>query len=329
MLKKKLYRIANPLVGRYLNSHNYKNDNNVFIFSTARSGSTILMELFYTQSDFSYRNEPFHPGRLKMLKSPIKPYSWGGVFGGQNKSLYLQHLKNSVNGKSTAGGPTRFWEEEYDFFTNRLAFKILRRKDLIWYFSKNLDGDFIFLIRHPIPTALSWLKNDYEDNIKYIINNSSYMSFFTSKIQEYIRKIIKSGTKFEKMIIEWCLENKPVLEEFDEKKCSYITYEEMVKYPERLIDFLMESYGVQEKNLLLEKLLSPSKSTKYSDKKTSSYLEDKEGKKDRNYLISKWEDEISSKQIEKADKILNLFKIDAYESKKLMPVRRGAFLEET
>jgi len=320
MIKKQLYRKLNPIVGKYFNKHDYeKKSNNIFIFSTARSGSTILMELFYSQDEFSYRNEPFHPGRLKMLKSKIRPYTWEGVFSGNKKSFYLQYMKKIINGELIAGNPTKLYEPYYNFFTNRLVFKILRRKDLIWFFCNNLDGKFIFLIRHPIPTALSWIKNGYKDNIKYILKNESYISHLNSQTVETVQNILKTGSYFEKMIVEWCLENKPVLSNFVEEKCFFLTYEEIVKHPIKVVEYLSKRYELEDKERMIKKLLSPSSSTKYSDKKTRKFLENKKGDLDRSFLIKKWKKEVSQKQICKTREILEEFEINIYESKKPMP----------
>ena len=63
----------------YTNLHIKGSSENVFIFSTPRSGSTWLMELIWTQKGFKYCNEPLDL-RNKLLRSKLGFDSWNQLY---------------------------------------------------------------------------------------------------------------------------------------------------------------------------------------------------------------------------------------------------------
>jgi hypothetical protein len=104
-----------------------------------------------------------------------------------------------------------------------------------------------------------------------------------------------------------CLENIAPLKFLDNKNWLIITYEDLVLNGEDTVQRLYNFLDLEDYNLAIKQLSRPSRTT--VDAKTKNKI--KEDKKD--YLIKKWENQISEEEREKAFCIINKFGLDVYD----------------
>lgn len=322
---KLLYKVINPFLGKYLNFYKPNELKDIFIFAVPRSGSTLLMEIIYSQPKIIYINEPFHPNHLKMNKNPkIENCLYKDIYNGNiHPTTFLEIIKKIQNRQSFIGYPTKFYSKKYCFYPRRRVFKILERIDLINYIEANLDINIIHLIRHPIPTALSWYKNRYPFNASFLLRNKDYCSNNLERdLIIFSKKIVQKGSEFDKYILFWCLENKPALDNPDRNNRLLITYEEMVKFPLKVINYISNKLNLPNKRRMQKTIFNPSSAIKMSDKQTKNYFKNKNHYVDRDFLIKKWVYQVNSDLIESTFSILEKFNIEIYKKGKYMPIRR-------
>ncbi|PLX00074.1 MAG: hypothetical protein C0593_01780 [Marinilabiliales bacterium] len=165
----------------------------------------------------------------------------------------------------------------------------------------------IFLVRHPIPTSLSKIKNfDLTDNI---ISEETQ-----NHIPPHISKdsIPKISTALEKQVLYWCIHNYTGLKRNTEKKWITVFYEDMVLNPEQVLPKIpcLRDFD-------LEKVLSDINKPSKSDF-SGSYTKNNEDQ------LRRWERAIDDETKGKLQKILDLFDIDEYSCFDVLPIKQDA-----
>ena len=62
-------------------------------------------------------------------------------------------------------GPINIFDSNFDFYINRGVFMVIRANGLIDLFANEYDFYVIYLIKHPIPQAISCIKHDHHCEI--------------------------------------------------------------------------------------------------------------------------------------------------------------------
>jgi len=323
-IKEKIKDITTNL----LNIHNHGEKKDIIILSSPRSGSTWLMELIYSQPKIKFINEPFNKYILDHNNFfPIETrYNYLSL-NSKEKRLMSDYFKK--NKPINHFGPVKVFAKDYNFKTNRRVIKIIRANNLIEWFLNETDFQIIYLIRHPIAQSISCMKRGHVSFYKlkkYVNGESEYFqnNLFLSKNlngeqKEFLLEINKSGSKLEKFVTEWCLDNLLPLK-MTYSKCHdliTITYEEMVLNPYKTIDLLYEKLNLEDKGRLTSKIKKPSKTTDSSTKETKNNIK----RWNPEFLISKWRKKITKREEADLFEILKMFSIDAYKEGSNMPTK--------
>lgn len=128
----------------------------IFVFSCPRSGSTWLTELFLSQPGFRFCNDPFDL-RKRRIRDVLGMTDWIELYLPENLPRMREHLNGFLQGHWKYSFKNLLLNERhYQFRTNRMVFKILHAlEDRIDWITEEFGGYTYFLIRHPIPVALS------------------------------------------------------------------------------------------------------------------------------------------------------------------------------
>lgn len=312
------------LPAKLFNIHNECGDNDIFIFSSPRSGSTWLMEIINSQNNFKYVNEPLHTNRHKGYLTNIRP-TWSEIYSSTTRKDQFLSFFRKINNNKLFVGQQKFkhiYKGEFDYNTNRKVFKILRAKDLINVFENEFEITVVYLLRHPISVALSLVKEEMENRSNYYLNNDKYMhNFFTQDQIDFSYNILKNGSKFEERILQWCLENVPPLKFLDSKKWLIVSYEDLVVNEKETIEKLYDQLNLNDLDSMFKQIKKPSRTT--ADKKSEELI----NKRNKESLIKKWEKEITVMERKKAFKILNKFEIDVYIEEQYLINRESEFFK--
>jgi len=315
MIKSFIKEINNLIVPIYFNGKK----KNIFIFSTPRSGSTWLLELLASQSYMSYCFEPFdiRSNVVKKQLNKIGIYSWSDIYnkGFKQKLLKYKVLQNGyLKGRNPKILDLKRWRNgifsnEFNFFSNRLVFKILHAcEDEIDLIKNNFNCDVIFLIRHPIAVSLS---RTVSPRLEYFIG-SDYSNNFSSKVIKESKNIFKKGNDLERKVLSWCFQNSVPLKKHN-KHFTLITYEQLVTNNEMMIDFICQKFDLNSKRKLSNIIKNASKTSSINK---SNFNYDKSFK---NTNIASYKEKINDCQEKKLMDILKLFDIDIYSYSNTMP----------
>ena len=273
------------LKGRLSNIHFAGNRPDIFIISTARSGSTFLMELLYAQKGIKIFDEPLNVN-YPVVRRELNCKTWkeATLISDREKVYgpYFERLrKNKIPELNIP-----IYRKFNRFITNRNVFKVLHgAEDMVRWLQNEFHADILILMRHPIPTALS---HKQFQRLPYLLNHSDYRTLFTAKQIEYAEHLIRNGSHFEKGILNWCLQNYPILVNQLDPSWAIVNYEDLAIYPKETFDYIKEKLHL-DKLVDIDRIVNkPSGSTVQSEGETKRFFEKITQKTDKIFLVNKW-----------------------------------------
>lgn len=212
----------------------------IFVFSTRRSGSTWLMQTLAAAPQTRYSDEPLIRWGFRRLKD-LRPSSYWWAQFGENRTYTClseddlkklkSYLDKILSGEIYINPQWEFWKSSWNWSTTRCVININWAPDIISWVSKTYSAPIIYLIRHPIPRALSIIREGWSLLLDDFLNYPRYLdTYLTSSQKEKAFKIAQSGSTLEKFILEWCLNIIPVVKNVPHCATA-ISYEKLVVEP--------------------------------------------------------------------------------------------------
>lgn len=306
-------------VNSYLNHHEPGNKNDIVILSSPRSGSTWLMELFYVEPGVKYIYEPL--GKKILDYNGFLPINtrWYWInLSDKEKEVLAEYFLGDK--EISHFGPRNPLDKFYNFFTDRRVIKIIRANSLIKWFAREFDYEVIYLVRHPLAQVISAIQRGHTPAGRQFLDNSWFVeNYLGPDLREYGMRILDNGSKREKFVLEWCLDNIIPLEEMkNTDEFLTVTYEELVLETEKFIDWFSSAYDLEAKDEMMEKVTSPSKTSDSSNSETREKIQSG----DNMYLVKKWQSEYSKEEIKELFEIVEKFGISAYRADRLLPEKK-------
>lgn len=303
----------NTLLKYSCNFHHQGAKPNIFIFSTPRSGSTWLMELMLTQPGFKSCSEPFNL-RMTEVADTLGIYDWDSLYSDEALPQMERHIRSFLNGELRVAYKNRYpWQRYYRLFTNRMVFKILHAgHEKIDWFIRTFNAQVVYLIRHPLPVALS--RKQLPRLSTFV--NSEYSKYFTDQQIAHAKRIVAEGSHVEKAMLDWCLHNATAIKRHMDK-VIFVTYEQLVLDPEPVVNALSRQLDLHDATRIIDKISAPSGSVNQSTKETAAALATTG--KGKTWLIEKWRADIEADKEKELMQILDVFSLDIYKSGSYMP----------
>lgn len=296
------------------NVHRPDGSPNAFLFSVPRSGSTWLKELIWTQPGFKFCDEPLDL-RSSRVRQHLGISEWQDLYN-RSATLALQsYFQAFCDGRSGFMNPSPL-RRHYRPFTRRIVFKVIHGgEDRINWFRDTFNGRIVLLLRHPIAVSLS---REVYPRLRAFLS-SDYRRHMTKDQLDYALRICDTGTKLERGVLSWCLQNAiPLGAATDD--WAIVSYEQMVLEPRQVIMHLADKLELPEPGRMLERLTTPSAVKAKSDAETQQVLEDVTSR--RSWLIEKWRKQVSEPEARRAMEILKRFELDVYSYGDLLPAER-------
>lgn len=315
-------RIVKAFVKRAMTHHRQGTEKNIFIFSTARSGTTWLTELLATQDRFKIVNEPFNLRRPE-VREHSGFVAWEEILGPHHQQLMRTYLQTFISGADRDlrySRPTPF-SDQWHFSTTRVIFKLLfAGEDCIDWLRSQFDAHVILLLRHPIPVSLSreelprlesFLKPPYSDH-------------FTREQLALAESIVERGDRMEMAVLDWCLQNSVRLKAAG-PEWLVLGYEQLVLEPEVVIPAIANRLNFARPQDMMDRIFVPSASTTKSDDESKRLLHDQASlRANRKRFVDRWRSSVDEKREAELLAVLEAFEIDFYEIGHSLP--RSAFL---
>ncbi|MAM69586.1 MAG: hypothetical protein CMP91_00390 [Gammaproteobacteria bacterium] len=313
-------KLLKRLLNENLNYHKQGVLPNIAIFSSRRSGSTLLMQMIATNRKTKFIDQPF-----SLFSSDSYQLQWLPIFNDgqfielndEQEEMVLKYIHLINNGLLHINESWRFYHQDHSFISNRIVYKITDAHCLINWLFNYFKFQTIILTRHPISQSLSVLRNNWNNRAYGFLSNDFYSSNYLTKASyKAAQNIYNNGDDISKHVLGWCLENLPLIKEINNANYSFISYEELICESSSVISDLSDKYKLNNIYAMKKKLDHPSKSMKnLSNSKTIEMVR----KKNSEFLSSNWKSHISNKKESELMDILKIFEIDLYVAGKYMP----------
>ena len=284
---------------------------NVCILSSPRSGSTWLLELILTQRGFKPCNEPFNI-RKTAVSQRLGLTQWEDLYSDARVPAMESYLQTFLqNSYSAAFKNLRPGERYYRSLTSRIAFKILHAcEHRVGWLQDTLNARVVFLLRHPIPVALS--REELPRLTAFL--DSDFRRFLTREQQQLADEVLGNNKPLELGVLDWCLQNCVPLQHFRDS-LLLVTYEQLVLKPAPLLEALARYLELDSVDRMFERIDRPSASVSKSAPDTANRLQaaERDGS-DREWLVEKWRSRVDEDEERKLMKIVEGFGLDIYQS---------------
>lgn len=277
-------------------------DRPILIFSTRRSGSTLLMSMIYSQKGLNYSAQPLDlwrhaPYRNRLPEPHHNQFISLDTEEDEKKvrSFFEQVLADRIRRPSQ----WNVFHPDYSFVVNRMVVKLLNASPLIDWFSEQFGGDIVYFLRHPIPVSLSAMRKGWECIGEAFLQNASFQGkhIDEERGKEY-RRILQQGTSLQKHVLEWGLVNLYPLSIFRERHWLTLTYEELLSRPHQVCQLVASRFDLPDPKRMQQRMLSPSRTT---SRRSRAHL----AERGPDYLLTRWLDEVSPEAAREAMAVLD------------------------
>ena len=262
------------------------------------------MELIQTQPGFAAYNEPLNL-RKAFVREHLGISEWAGLhdegftdrLGPYIESMRSGRLRDPRFNRPSPIGP--FYRPR----THRIVWKIIHgAEEHINWLAARFNGRTVFLIRHPIPVALS---RKSTPKLATILS-TDFRRYFSPAQLEIAQSTIEGGGQFEKSVLDWCLRNSVALKARKDE-WVVLSYEQLVVHPEPAVEVMAERLDLPEPERMLRRLEVPSRSTGLSNPETVKVLQDNRDVNGKQWLVEKWMNKVSREKLAVAADLVEAF----------------------
>ncbi|MFO7970733.1 MAG: sulfotransferase [Desulfobacterales bacterium] len=191
--------------------------------------------------------------------------------------------------------------------------KNINANTLIEWFSKSFDADIIYLVRHPIPAALSAIKRNWGNMAKDYLESEKFRRIhLDSGMVDFGWQTLKHGTQLQRYVLEWCLENLYPLQLSKDQPWLTLSYEELVFRPKEISRLICSRFGLPDSERMYKVVFSPSRTTTQKSKHNIR-------KKGPSALVHEWIPELDPTGYAGAGEVLKAFGVWAYMAESPWP----------
>jgi hypothetical protein len=313
--------LAKELIWYSLTRFEQGDEKNICLFTTRRSGGTMLMEMlaadegsrWISQPDSIYTASPWQIRRLPVVEK--------GQFislDEETEDRFRRYFAEVLGGTLQVNAPWRFWRRDFVFTGRRLVLKIGSAKALIDWFEKQFPVRIVYSTRHPIPTARSIIRNGWGLTAQAYLNDRAFVDEHLGEERlAGCRSILAEGTPLERQVLNWGLENLvPVKGLSEHPERVYVSYEELMLSTESTVSRLSGALDLGDTARMLQKIRTPSQTSGRSTSRTVGLI--KRG--DRGSLVSGWRAEVTEDEEKRCLELLEFLGIPLYRFGEDLPV---------
>ena len=289
----------------------------IFLFSTRRSGSTLVRDIIYSQSGFNYIDQPFDLTQYNQHIRQLPQAKLGQFINltNEEEKQVERYVRGILNRQYVFRSQWQLWNGQYKWCWERYIVKVLTAKGLIHWFESTFKDQIqiIYMTRHPIPTSLSILNRRWGLTTQAYLENETFIRDYLSDSKiSFTWDILRSGSKLEHHVLNWCLENLVPLKGWSNSNWLTLSYEKLLTDPHYSTRRLCQKLDLKEAQKMLTTLNVPTRTAVHASK-VKIIAQGAEVK------LGTWQNQISSSEIRKINAILEMFEIDLYQAHKILP----------
>lgn len=223
-------------------------------------------------------------------------------------------------------GPYNLFSPQYHMLTDRRVIKIVHATAIAdWLASQPLPLRFVYLTRHPIPTALSMNRSNITLRASANLLHPGFCARHLDRdLLSYSWSVLRLGSDIERFVLEWCLDNLVPYRTWRDNphRWSFVTYEELVLEPWRILPILGSELELLVTEDMMKLARVPSASTSASARKSlkASSISD---------WLDRWRSSVGPVMEDRAFKIIDRFGIELYERRRAIAAEAFLRFPET
>jgi len=283
----------------------------IVIFATRRGGSTLLMEMIASQPGVDFISEPlslwrYHPYFNRL---PHPPRGRFISLSGEQARQVQSYFKDLLKGRIKAFNAWNPFHPTWSFRVRRLVVKLLGANTLIDWLAKEFSIEVLYLLRHPVPVALSCLGLNWGNDAEAYLQNSYFREqILGSERAWFADEVLARGTPLQKFVLEWCLENFYPLQVYKERPWLVLTYEEVTSRPKQVSELICSRFGLPDPKRMALMVGRPSRTTFFADTREAIV------KQGPQVMLGRWLKRVSQEELRRVQEILDVLGLRAYQA---------------
>lgn len=309
------------IIWNILTNHKPAGKKNIVLYVSRRSGSTLLMEVIARNKGTTFCDQPFglytnSPWNIRFL--PLFEYSQVISMDSEEEIMIRNYINDIFSGNIHVNAPWKFWCYGGMLRSNRMVLKITDAKSIIDWIDKNFKVYTVIMTRHPIAQSLSVIRNKWTVTGKAFLRNSYFIENYLSDHQfSLCQSVYRNESLIERHVLDWALENLIPINLLPKRPhWIFLSYEELVLYPEKTIKRLAKELDLEDLGKMLNQCKKPSRSTR---KASTSRTRLEIIKRNVSPLLYGWKNEITESEMKNAMNILKQMNMDIYQEGKIIP----------
>jgi hypothetical protein len=297
---------------------------NLLLYSSRRGGSTFLADLISSDPGIRSIDQPFDTFDRSSARVQAKLKYIPEVMASQYIHLPPSEAEAVQKYMSLLmSGGIRELSDAYYLPKSRTILKILNAIPLLDWFAGLFNVYSIYLARHPIPQAMSVIRNNWQLTTPAYLHNEYFVeNYLTSAQREEGFRILENGTPLQKGVLNWIMENYFPLK-FAQRITIKLTYEDLTMHPEKYVHLLQQGLELDDGKKMMSLVNVPSRSNSLSNDETNKAIVDN----NKEYLVGKWQNSVPAVDKENVQKVLDVFNIYEYSADSALPHEK--FLQAT
>lgn len=283
----------------------------IVIFANRRGGSTLLMEMLASQPGMDFVNEPLnlwrYPPYFNRLSHPPR-----GRFISLSQEDAMQvrsYFEDLLTGCIKAFNAWNPFHPTWSFRVNRLVVKLLGANTLIDWLVKELDIEVLYLLRHPVPVALSCLRLNWGNDAEAYLQNPWFREqILGPERARFADEVLVRGTPPQKFVLEWCLENLYPLQVHRNRPWLVLTYEEVISRPKQVSELICSRFRLPDPARMAHMVGQSSRTTFFTDSREAI------AKQGPQAMLDRWLKRVSQEELRAVQEILDTLGIRAYQA---------------
>lgn len=321
-------QFAKQIIWEIGNTHTSSTLPNIALVGSRRSGSTLLMQVIGQSPGVKWVNQPFSHYVASAHQMQFVPWPAGGLFVHPTAHEVAQihrYLEAIFGGSLHVQEPWRFWLRDFHFRSNRIVMKLTEEHYLVPIFRK-LGCRIVRYFRHPIPQALSCLRNQWGDKVDHFAKSGAFLEeVLTAEQRSFFQSTSRSGTPLQRYVLGWACENLPLFQSNATDELT-VFYERIVLEPDTVLLALVQFCELADTGRMRQVLTRASASVRgLSESSTEEAIR----RGDTSEVVARWQRLLSVEDIAAVQRVLDRFPGCPYRASEPMPVTAPRPLADT
>ncbi len=186
---------------------------------------------------------------------------------------------------------------------------------MIDWIDTHFDVRTLVSTRHPVAQAISVTNRGWLATCKGFLYNSRFVDrWLTNGLEGYCWDLYRKGSGLEKRVLDWALENLPMLTLLPERRdWLYLSYEDLIMDTAASVDYLCDNLRLDNRRGMVRRVARPSRSGSAPEKRQLIRQQN------RGELVNSWRSQTDEDQLRRCFRVLDRFDIDLYGPDTSMP----------